>query len=81
MSTIPVMVKQITIRAPIAPPNIAPRFNGSCSERVGIGPDVEDMNEEFTTEVELDAGTEVVSTTVAVGREAGLVKELPGTEV
>lgn len=65
----------------MTPPTIAPGFIGSCLEEVGIGPDVEDMNEEFTTELELGAGTEDVSTTVAVGREAGLVKELLSTEV
>jgi hypothetical protein len=81
MSTIPRMVKQITVRPPMTPPTIAPRFVGSCLEEVGIGPDVEDMSEEITTELELDADTEDVSTTVAVGREAGLVKELLGAEV
>jgi hypothetical protein len=75
------MVKQITVRPPMAPPTIAPRFLDSCLEEAGIGPDVEDMTEEITTVLELDAGTDDVSTTVAVGREAGLVKELLGIEV
>ncbi|KZM18760.1 hypothetical protein ST47_g10017 [Ascochyta rabiei] len=39
------------------------------------------MDEKLTTELELDASTEEVSTTVAVGREAGLVKELLSTEM
>ena len=81
MSTVPRMVRQITVRPPMAPPTIAPRFIGSCLEEVGIGPDVEGMNEELIIELELDAGTEDVSTTVAVGCEAELVKELLGTEV
>ncbi|KAF2134077.1 hypothetical protein P153DRAFT_381249 [Dothidotthia symphoricarpi CBS 119687] len=78
MSTIPRMVKQITVSPPMAPPTIGPRFIGSWLEEVGIGPDVD---EEFITELERDAGTENVSTTVAFGCEAELVKELLGTEV
>ncbi|KAJ4992103.1 hypothetical protein SVAN01_02424 [Stagonosporopsis vannaccii] len=73
------MVKQITVRPPMAPPTMAPRFVGSCLEEVEIVLDVEGMSEEFTTE--LDADTEDASTTVDVGREARLVEELPVTVV
>lgn len=76
MSTIPRMVRQITVRPPTAPPTIGPIFVGSCLEEAGIESDVEDVNEEFTKVLELDAGTEDVSTTVAVGRESGVVREL-----
>jgi hypothetical protein len=72
MRTTPRIVKQITTRPPMAPPTIAPMF-------VGLG--VEDTDEEFTTVLELDAGTEDVSTTVAVGCEAESDNELVGAEV
>lgn len=81
MSTIPRIVKQITVSPPMAPPTIAPRFIGSCLEEAGIGSDVGDVDEKLVTELEPDAGTEAVSATVAIGRTAGLVKDLPGAEV
>ena len=65
----------------MAPPTIAPRFIGSCLEEVGIGPDVEDINEELITGLELDAGTRAVSSAVAVGCKDDLVRELLGIEV
>lgn len=81
MSTTPRTVKQITIRPPIAPPTIAPRCNGSCLAVVEIGSGVEDAIEEFKAELELEVGMGDVSTTVVVGREGRLVKELLSTEL
>ena len=57
------------MRPPIAPPTTAPRLIE------------EDVIEEYTVELELDAGEEVVSTTVAVDRKAGLLTELLITEL
>jgi hypothetical protein len=78
---IPRIVKQIMVRPPMAPPTIAPRFIGSCVEEIGIGPDVENTNEEFITKLELDAGTEDVCTTVAINCEVGLVRARLSTEM
>jgi hypothetical protein len=74
------MVRQITVRPPIAPPTIGPRFIGSGLEEAGFGSAVEDMDEEVKVGLELDAGMEDVSATVAVVREAGLVKDVLGIE-
>lgn len=76
-----IMVIQITAGPPMTPPTIAPRFVGSGFEEVGIGPDVEGVSEESASELGLDAGMDVVSTNVVVGREARLVTELLGIEV
>jgi hypothetical protein len=110
MSTIPRMVRQITIRLPIVPPTTAPRFveeeeddeaeenksDGGEAEEVeaeevvaeeveaeneGVGPDGGEIIEEYTVELELDAGKSDVSTTAVVDREAGLSTELLGTGV
>lgn len=80
----PRTVKHMTARPPIAPPTIAARFNGFPPKAGGIGLDVEDANKEFTTLLEprLDADIDktLVSVTVAVGLEAGLVDELLSEE-
>ena len=90
MSTIPRMVRQITIRPPIAPPTTAPRLieEGEEEEEAevreddeGVGPDGEVVIKEYTVELELDVGIEDVSTTEPVERKAGLLKELLVTEV
>lgn len=73
MNITPRIVRQITTRPPTTPPTIAPRFVGSCLEEVEFGSDVE---LESATELRLEAGAEEVSATVAVGRDAGLVKWL-----
>ncbi|KAF2999258.1 hypothetical protein E8E13_003110 [Curvularia kusanoi] len=83
------MVKQITMRPPIAPPTIAPRFSEEEGEEAGdereeaegVGPDGGDVTKECTAELELDAGAEGVSEAVAVDRKAGLLAELPVAEV
>jgi hypothetical protein len=80
MSTIPRMVRQITVIPPIAPPTIGPMFTGSGLEESGFGSAVEDMDKEVKVGLELDAGMEDVSATVAVVREAGLVKDELGME-
>ena len=76
------------MRPPIAPPTTAPRLIEEEEEEddvreddEGMGPDGEDVIEEYTVELELDAGEEVVSTTVAVDRKAGLLTELLITEL
>jgi hypothetical protein len=74
------MVRQITVRPPMAPPTIGPRFIGSGLEEAGFGSAVEDMNEEVKVGLELDADMEDASATVAIVREAGLVKDVLGME-
>lgn len=81
MNRVPRTVKQITTSPPMAPPTIAPRFIVSCLEGVGIEIDVEEVTEDCTTELELDAGTGDVSTTTFFGGEAELLRELLGIEV
>ena len=86
------MVKQITTRPPIIPPTTAPTFiedeeeegnkeveDGQEDERVE--PDGGDVIEEYTVELELDAGKVDVSTTVFVDRKDALFAGLLGTEV
>lgn len=51
------------------------------SENEGVAPDGGEVIEEYTVELELDAGSSDVSTTVVVDREAGPSTELLGTEV
>jgi hypothetical protein len=86
MSTIPRMVRQITVRPPITPPTIGPTFTGSGLEEAGFGSAVEDMDEEVKVGLELDAGIELdadmedASATVAIVREAGLFKDMLGME-
>jgi hypothetical protein len=83
------MVRQITIRPPIAPPTTAPRLIEEGEEEEaevreddeGVGPDGEVVIKEYTVELELDVGIEDVSTTEPVERKAGLLKELLVTEV
>jgi hypothetical protein len=64
----------------MAPPTIGPRFIGSGLEEAGFGSAVEDMNEEVKVGLELDADMEDASATVAIVREAGLVKDVLGME-
>lgn len=83
------MVKQITIRPPIAPPTTAPRFSEEDEEdegdgredNEGVGPDGGDVMVECTTELELNAGMEDVSTAAGVDRDTGLFMELLVAEV
>jgi hypothetical protein len=65
---------QIMKRPPMAPPTIAPMFVDSCLEEVGIGYDVEDAKE-------LDVDPADVTTSVGVGCDIEMVKEIPGTGV
>jgi hypothetical protein len=51
------------------------------AENEGVGPDGGEVIEEYTVELELDAGKSDVSTTVVVDGGAGLSTELLGTGV
>lgn len=113
------MVRQITVRPPIAPPitdlsfvevekegeaedgdaeagdseagdaeagdsedgEAESKAEDDDSENEGVAPDGGEVIEEYTVELELDAGKSGVSTTVVVDREAGPSTELLGTEV